>query len=311
MGDFLEDHLVEGEEVIFDKRHSLWDIWKNFIIGAGSIMALVLLLTKFKPGVGDSTGYVVLISILAAFFLLYYGAYPAFKRRFLNDVYEGSDFVVPFLVMLVVVGAWAALMWFRNSEGFADIWATLAWVAFFVVILGWLVYPMLRWYFQHFILTDRRLILHEGIINKRSIDLPLEKVNDIKFKQNLFERIFRYGDLVIESAGEYGQQPFTNIGDPEKIKQLIVGQRDLSEDEQARRRGRDLAQDIARSMRAGSTSTAAQPVPQAVQRPEFKADELEVVEGLKKLADLHQQGALTDEEFQRAKEELLERMEND
>jgi len=306
MSRFLDEHITPGEKVIFDKRHSLWDIWRNFLIGIGALVALILLLTEFKPGTGDATGYVILISVVAGFFLLYYGVVPFVRRRFIADSYQGRQLVLPVGAMILVVGLWAALIWFRNSRDFADIWELLIWLLFLVIIVGWLVYPILRWYFQHFILTDRRLILHEGIISKRSIDLPLDQVNDIRFSQNPFERVFRYGDIVIESAAEYGQQPFTNIGNPEEIKKLILQQRHIMEEEQSRRQSRDMASEIGRAIQTGAA-----PAAQLSAQAGGKAEELEVVEGLKKLADLRQSGALTEEEFQRAKKELMEKLEEE
>lgn len=309
MGDFLKRQLVEGERVIFDRRHSLWDIWRNYLIGAGAIAALVLLLTTFKPGPGqDHTGYIVLISLLAAFFLLIYGVVPILKRRFFADAYAGKDFVLPVGVIILSVAGWIVLFVYKGNQRFADIWTAVVWTAFGVIFIGWLAYPILRWYFQHFILTDRRLILHEGILAKRAIHLPLDQVVDIRSRANPFERVFRYGDIVIESAGEYGQQPFTNIGNPEEVKRIILQQREIFEDEQARRQGRELATGIARSIRAEAPPAAP---PQAAPSPAGGADGLEVVEGLRKLAELRDSGALTDEEFQRAKKELLDRMEGE
>jgi membrane protein YdbS with pleckstrin-like domain len=308
MSRFLDNHLTQGEKVIFDKRHSLWDIWMNFLIGIGALIALIFLLTKFKPGTGDSTGYVILISVVAAFFFLYYGAVPFVRRRFFGDTWQGRQLILPITAMILVAGIWSALMWFRNDSDFADIWKGLVWILFFLVVSGWLVYPILRWYFQHFILTDRRLILHEGILSKRSIDLPLDQVNDIRFKQNPFERVLRYGDIVIESASEYGQQPFTNIGNPEEIKKLILQQRHIMEEDQSRRQSRDMASEIGRAIQTGAAPAAPA---QAPPQPSGKGDELEVVDGLKKLADLRQSGALSEEEFQRAKKELMDKLEEE
>ena len=308
MSRFLDNHLTEGEKVIFDKRHSLWDIWRNFLIGIGALVALILLLTRFKPGVEDTTGYVILVSVVAGFFLLYYGIIPFVRRRFIADTYQGRQLILPIGAIIIVVGIWAALIWFRNDEDFADIWKGLVWILFFVIVIGWLAYPILRWYFQHFILTDRRLILHEGILSKRSIDVPLDQVNDIRFSQNPFERIFRYGDIVIESASEYGQQPFTNIGNPEEIKKLILQQRHIMEEERERRQSRDMATEIGKAIQTGAAPAAPA---QAPPQPAGKGDELEVVEGLKKLADLRQSGALSEEEFQRAKNELMDKLEEE
>jgi len=302
MAEQYHKKLIEpGETVIFDKRHSLWEIWKNFLIGGGAIVALILLLTKFKPGPKEETnwGYIILISILALFFILWYGAWPLFKRRNMPD----RHIFFPISIMAVTAIAWGALMWFRNSDDFADIWTTIVWIAFFVVIIGWLVYPIFAWFFAHFMLTERRVILSTGIINKHTMAIPLEMVNDIRSSQNAWERIFKYGDVVMETAGEYGQQPFTNIGHPLEVKKQIFEQRSIYEQQQGTKRGQEMAREMATAMQAGPAPAAAAAPP-----PAGKADELEVVDGLKKLDEMRQSGALSEEEFQRAKKELLDKL---
>jgi len=292
--------LIEPEErVIFDKRHSLWEIWKNFLLGAGAIVALVLLQTRFKPGPSSETnwGYIILISALALFLMVAYGAWPLWKRR---KLVERKPFF-PVSILVLVAGAWIALFWFRNSEGFSRLWSALVWIAFVVVIVGWLIYPVFAWFFAHFVLTDRRLLLSTGILNKKTMALPLEMLNDIKTSQNVWERLFNYGDVVMETAGEFGQQPFTNIGKPLEVKKLIFEQRRLLEEQRESMAGREMAQQVTSALRAGTAPTA----PAAASRPEASAGP-GVVERLEKLTEMHRAGELDDEEFKKAKEELLD-----
>ncbi len=303
MAEQYHKQLIEaGETVIFDRRHSLWEIWKNFIIGGGAIVALILLLTRFNPGdSGGETnwGYIILISILALFFIGWYGAWPIFKRR---NMVERQMFL-PISVMILTAAVWGALMWFRNSQDFADIWTTVVWIAFFVVIIGWLVYPIFAWFFAHFILTDRRLILSQGIINKSTMAMPLDMLNDVRTSQNAWERVFRYGDVVIETAGEFGQQPFTNIAHPLEVKKQIFEQRAIYEEQQETRRGKEMAREMSTVMQQPPGPAAPAPPQTAA-----KAGELDVVDGLQKLDELRRSGALTEEEFQRAKKELFGKM---
>ena len=305
MAEQYHKKLIETDEtVIFDKRHSLWEIWKNSLIGAGALVALILLLTTFKPGPsaeGETNwGYIALISILALFFIAVYGAWPLFKRRNMAELKP----LLPVTVMILAVAGWITLMVFENNEGFSNIWTTVAWIAFFVVIIGWLVYPIFAWFFAHFVLTDRRLILSTGIINKHTMAIPLEMVNDVRSSQNAWERIFNYGDVVIETAGEFGQQPFTNIGHPLEVKKQIFEQRSTYEQKQDSRRGQEMAREMATAMQAPAAPAAPAP-PQAAAGG---SGELDIVEGLRKLDDLRRSGALTDEEFQQAKKELLDKL---
>ncbi|RJP26669.1 MAG: hypothetical protein C4536_15420 [Actinobacteria bacterium] len=302
MAEQYHKKLLEPDEtVLFDKRHSLWEIWKNFLIGGGAIVALILLLTKFKPGPSTETnwGYIILISILALFFIGWFGAWPMFKRRNLAE----KRMFFPIAIMVVAAAGWGALMWFRNDEGFANIWTTIVWIAFFVVLIGWLIYPIFAWFFAHFVLTDRRLILSTGIINKHTMAMPLEMLNDVRTSQNAWERVFNYGDVVIETAGEFGQQPFTNIGHPLEVKRQIFEQRKVYEEQQETLRGKEMAREMSTVMQPGQAPAAPAP-----SQPESATDKLDVVDGLKKLDELRQSGALTEEEFQQAKKELLDKM---
>ncbi len=301
MAEQYHKKLIEpGETVLFDKRHSLWEIWRNFVIGAVSIVALYLLQTKFKPGPSaegsTNWGYIVLISLLALFFIIGYGAWPLWRRRKLT---ERRRFF-PIAIMVVAAGAWGALMWFRNDEDFASIWSTIVWIAFAVVIIGWLIYPIFAWFFAHFVLTDRRVILSQGILNKSTMAIPLEQITNVRTSQNVWERVFKYGDVEMESAGEFGQQTFTNIGRPLDIKTQIFEQRDQLKEGQESRHGHEMAVEMAAAMQ----TSPAQAAPAAA--PAAAAGAPSVVERLEKLTELHNSGALSDEEFQRAKAELLE-----
>ena len=290
--------IEQGETIIFDKRHSLWEIWKNFFIGAGAIVALILLQTTFKPSTepGTNWGYIILISILALFFIIVYGTWPLFRRRKLQK----KRMFIPVSIMVLALGGWIALMVFENNESFISGWTTVVWIAFVVVIIIWLIYPIFAWFFAHFVLTDRRVILSQGILNKTTMAIPLEQLTNINTVQNAWERVFKYGDVMMETAGEFGQQPFTNIGHPLEVKKEIFQQRDTHIEELEARRGKEAAREMASVIQAGPAPAAPAAPPAAAAAP------TSVVERLEKLSELHASGALSDAEFQKAKEELLE-----
>jgi membrane protein YdbS with pleckstrin-like domain len=295
MAEQYHKKLIEANEtIIFDKRHSLWEIWKNLIIGAAAIVALVFLLTTFKPSTesGTNWGYIILISILALFFIVGYGAWPLFKRRNLPE----KHMFMPISIMTLAVAGWIALVVFENNETFINGWTKVVWIVFFVVIAGWLVYPVFAWFFAHFVLTDRRVILSQGIINKSTMSIPLEQITNIRSSQNAWERVFKYGDVVMETAAEFGQQPFTNIGHPLDVKKQVFEQRETLEATQESKQSKDMAREMAAVIQPP-------PAPAAAAAP---ATDTSVVERLEKLSELHKSGALSDAEFQKAKEGLLE-----
>jgi uncharacterized membrane protein YdbT with pleckstrin-like domain len=90
-----------------------------------------------------------------------------------------------------------------------------------VAILFAMLIIFLDWICANYYLTNLRLIEERGIIGKRIMMAPLDKVQDITCKFGIFGRIFGFGDLEIESAGTYGKIVFSFIANPRKRKEEI------------------------------------------------------------------------------------------
>ena len=127
-----------------------------------------------------------------------------------------------------------------------------------------------------FVLTTDRLITRGGIFAKHSKEIPLESVNDVAFNQSVIERMLGAGDLMIESAGTRGQNRIENVRNPEQVQLAIF---------------KEIESNTARTMQ-----------PRA---PEPVKDIPAQIEALDRLRD---QGALTREEFESKKAELLKRL---
>jgi hypothetical protein len=89
----------------------------------------------------------------------------------------------------------------------------------------------------------------------------------------MFERLFGTGNLLIESAGTHGQSRYSDIPDPERVQSLIYEVRE----------GRKIEMESGGG-RAAAESPAAQ---------------------LATLSRLHDEGKLTDTEFEVEKRKLL------
>ena len=77
------------------------------------------------------------------------------------------------------------------------------------------------WICINYYLTNLRLVEERGIIGKRIIFIPLDRVQDVTCKLGIIGRIFGFGDLEIESAGTYGKIVFNFISNPSKRKEEI------------------------------------------------------------------------------------------
>jgi len=149
--------------------------------------------------------------------------------------------------------------------------------------LGWFGIRYLTWTTTNFVVTNERVISRTGVVSKKGIEIPLDRINTVFFNQSLFERVIGAGDLGIESAGEGGRQTFTDIRRPNLVQNEIYRQVEGLEARKLQRLGE-------------AASGGAQPAPASIP------------EQIEKLDQLRRQGVVTDEEFERKKRELLDRM---
>jgi uncharacterized membrane protein YdbT with pleckstrin-like domain len=225
----------------------------------------------------------------------------AFPERLLSEdeelIYDlrphWLTLVVPVLITLAVVVAVGAA-WVVMPAGDLQQPAQLA--VGVLVLLVTVVGRVLRWATTHFVLTTERLIFRSGLVAKFGREIPLERINDVTFSQSLFERLVGVGDLLLESAGEHGQSRFSNIRDPETVQLEIYRQMEAND---RRRAGYATTQPHHPVTHPAGDRT---PTPPPPTRGSSALDDLE------RLADLRDRGAVTEEEFQRMKRELLDRM---
>jgi uncharacterized membrane protein YdbT with pleckstrin-like domain len=217
-----------------------------------------------------------------------------YPRRLLN---EGEDIALDltphwwFFAKHIVTGV-PLLVLFALILGTAgDTQRNLLWV-WLVVAIGWgvwLAFRYVNWYFTHFVVTSDRVIFRTGVVSKRGVEIPLDRINNINFHQGIFERVIGAGDLDIESAGKDGQSHFTDIRHPDGVQQEIYRQAEAN----ARKRA---------SWSGGGRAAA----PTAAPAP--AAAEKSIPEQIEQLASLRDRGIISAAEFETKKAQLLERM---
>lgn len=148
----------------------------------------------------------------------------------------------------------------------AKLWVVLAIAVIWCLLV---IRGFLAWWFTQHVITNERVIYRAGILSRHGKEIPLEVINDVAFQQSAWERMIRSGDLLIESAGEMGQSHYRDIPRPEDMQTVIYRVRE--------ERMMELE-------RGGGTIS--------------KAQQLEI------LARLHDQGKLSDAEFEAEKRAL-------
>jgi uncharacterized membrane protein YdbT with pleckstrin-like domain len=175
-----------------------------------------------------------------------------------------------FVAALVLLGIAFALNWINGTF-------LLVIVVALVIAAVWLVVrPFVDWYTTRYVLTNERLITRTGLVAKSGVEIPLERITNVNFSASMFERMLGAGDLLIESAGSAGQSKFSNIPEPDEFQTVLYK---------------------AREQRSIELSGSSAPT------GEFKAH---AADSIQKLADLRDQGLITEEEYQEKRQKLLD-----
>jgi len=177
-------------------------------------------------------------------------------------------------VLWVIAGIAAIILAYQviPGEGAVDLIITIAVVLALVPLA---IAPFVRYWFTAYVLTNERLITRSGVIARSGIEIPLENITNVVFNQTILERVLKSGDLLIESAGESGQSRFADIPQPEQFQSLLYKVREDRED--------------------AHRSKAATPTPGG-----------DATERLRRLAQLHDDGVISDDEFAEKRQALLD-----
>ncbi len=150
---------------------------------------------------------------------------------------------------------------------------TLFGLLFLLVPLGHFFIRFTVWRSEQYIVTNRRVMEVRGIYRKYVSDSSLEKVNDVVMEQSALGRLLDYGDVRIITGSDIGVNIFRRIAHPIHFKTSMLDQKA----HMSGYMGEGVAPD-------------------------------RVPELLARLDELRRQGAITAEEFEREKKELLDRL---
>jgi uncharacterized membrane protein YdbT with pleckstrin-like domain len=142
-----------------------------------------------------------------------------FRRHWFVIVNE----VVQAAVLVIILMIAAAVL----PEG--PVLSNMLWYGALLVLIK-ASYKISEWWVEKVVMTDKRVMLAEGVFTQKVGMMPLGKVTDLTFERTFMGRILGYGTLVIESAGQI--QALSRISympDPdefyEAISELVFGEK--------------------------------------------------------------------------------------
>jgi hypothetical protein len=236
--------------------------------------------------------------------------------------------------ILAIVGALIVLFLGNglDSDGTTGPIRSLASIIFVVLLVGGIAsfaWEALRYRHQEYVITNRRVMQVGGVINKHSTDSSLEKINDAALSQSLFGRLFGFGDLDVLTASESGIERFRMIQDPIAFKRAMLDAKHEYELDMSRgpmpvspplRAAPEAPPEPSPEPVPDETASVAVPPPAtspappqpapspASDRPESKMSPDEVTRTLSSLADLRDRGAISPEDYELKKADLLGRI---
>jgi hypothetical protein len=181
-----------------------------------------------------------------------------------------------------------------------------------LLYIGWQV---LRYLNEEYVVTTRRVLQSEGVINKRVTDSSLEKINDAVLTQSFFGRIFGFGDLDILTASETGISRLRMLRQPDDFKRAMLDAKHELELELSG--AKPLPSPPLRASAPAppppppapvdvAAAAAGAPIADVPRRSDMTPEQLTAT--LASLADLRDRGAISAEEYEAKKADLLRRL---
>lgn len=202
----------------------------------------------------------------------------------------------PVGLFVVFVTAWFLVLFLLNSNE----WIIYGGLVLLLALSLYIAWRVQVWTHTNIVLTNQRLIYQTGVLTRRSREIPLSKINDVSFYQNVLARMFATGDLIVESAGDSGPTPYYFVPTPQKLKMQVAAQIRAAHASGA---PVDIEREVANAVEKRQPTSEIAALPP--ERPPLYS---EIVDQIERLDAMRERGTLTPEEFQRAKDALIERL---
>jgi len=173
---------------------------------------------------------------------------------------------------------WTIILLFLAMMGQLSEYATYYLIGAGLAIL-WLIYKVIERKRDIWIVTNLRVISESGVFSINSKESPLDKINNITYRQPLMGRIFNFGHVQIQTAAVVGSTIQMIVEKPKLLKDTIT-----------------KCQDEYTQVQMQNTYHSEN------KQANINTD---ISEELTKLHDLKEKGIITEEEFKQRKTKIL------
>jgi membrane protein YdbS with pleckstrin-like domain len=206
-------------------------------------------------------------------------------------------------ILLLTYSSWTSLIipaFFALVIAIAGIFIVyhFQWVwGWLISLLGiaWWLLKYYTWRVNIWVVTNFRVIDEAGLLNHYAKESPLDKINNVSYDQTVAGRLFNFGHVEIQTAAEAGATDYFNVNHPRRLKDTITAAQAEYKNWQFGYQAAQMATAINAHADMPTGNLARTDAPPA---PGVAAE-------LEKLFELKMKGALSEEEYNRAKARLL------
>lgn len=112
-------------------------------------------------------------------------------------------------------------------------------VVFAIIALLLIANPLIRFFTTELTFTNKRLIGKNGFINTKSLDSPLNKINNVSVSNGIFGKIFGYGNVYITTSS--GSYIYKGIAHPDNYKACLMNQIDQFDEDRIKMQASEMA----------------------------------------------------------------------
>jgi uncharacterized membrane protein YdbT with pleckstrin-like domain len=141
------------------------------------------------------------------------------------------------------------------------------------------------WKVNIWVVTSFRVIDEMGLMRHFAKESPLDKINNVSYDQSIWGRILNFGHVKIQTAAQIGATDYFHVNHPKRLKDTITqAQADLQGYKLKKQ-----AEELADAIRLAGQSNNSNSIAAEIQR----------------LFELKQKGAISEQEYQVAKNKLI------
>ena len=148
----------------------------------------------------------------------------------------------PFLISVIIYGF--IILLYALIEGMS-IWIPIFGLSSFLYFF----YKYMERKYDIWVVTNLRIIDEQGLFSITAKESPLEKINNVTYHQSLTGRMFKFGDIEIQTAAEMGATTYYKIARPNQLKDAIT----TAQEEYKQNSVLNQAQKLAESMQNNSS----------------------------------------------------------